>query len=323
MITMNDFLTTIFKNILNMPIVSPTYKDKYGISRNSFTYYIRYNKKLSKKLSNALIQIILDNIDDEYKENDIINYLSTFLTKTEKRKMKTIQDIITTGILKFTSTTNKNKNKIRVISYKDILRMNLGIRDFFADVMKLDSEEIENLTQEHAGELEQWVMMAIELPETWRGLFDENNKIIGYWNFKPLFENEFLRAKKGLLFDGELSVEMMPVLVPGIYNIYFIEICLSKKYKGTAIFRIVLNSIASAIEQLAQREIYIDEMCTLAYTTDGKRICKSLGLQYHTKHVDCGDIYYGSIKNLLEQPFCRNFYTLKRLYDRHFKTLNF
>ena len=111
---------------------------------------------------------------------------------------------------------------------------------------------------------------------------------------------------------------MIPVLVPGTYNIYFVEICLNHKYKGTLVFRVVLNSIAEVIENLARREIFVNEICTQAYTTDGERLCKSLGLKYHKKHVDSGNIYCGSVKDLLEQPFCRNFYTLKRLYSKQF-----
>jgi hypothetical protein len=317
MITMNSFLTNILKNILDVPIVSPEYKSKYGISRNSFTYYIRYNKKLSKKLSDALIQIILDNIkDDKYKKDDTINYLSAFLTEPEKKKAKTVEDIIKTGVLKFTATTNKNKNKIRVVSYKDVLAMQLDIKDIVSEAMQLNSETMEGLTLEHSGYLQQWVDIAHESPDTYRYLFDSNNNIVGVWSFFPVFREVFEKIKEGKFFDNELTLDMMPVLFPGIYDIYFVEICLDNKYRGTAVFRLLLKSIANILEKLATKKIFINEICTQAYTADGERLCKSLGLKYYKKHIDCGNIYCGTIKDLLKKPFCKDYYTLKNSYTK-------
>jgi len=317
MITMNDFLTTIFKNILDMPIVSPEYKPKYGISRNSFAYYTRCNKKLSKKLSDALIQIILDGIkNDKCKKHDIINYLSAFLTDSEKENAKTIEDIVKAGILRFTAITSKNKNKIRVVSYQDVLAMQLDIKDIVREAMQLNSETMEGLTLEHGGYLQQWVDIAHESPDTYRYLFDSNNNIVGVWSFFPVFKDIFEKIKEGKFFDNELTLDMMPILIPGVYNVYFVEICLDNKYRKTAIFRLLLKSIANTLEKLATKKIFINEICTQAYTSDGERLCKSLGLNYYKKHVDCGDIYYGTIKDLLKKPFCRDYYTLKNLYKK-------
>lgn len=318
MICVSDFLTTLFKNILEKPVASDRYVSKYNISRNNFIYYINTNHLMSPNVAHGLCNIVLDTIKEfPEKESDILNYFSSFLTVKEKDHL-TEYEIIRAAIAKFTNTsTGTKKNRIRAVSFQDVSKMNRDIKDFFVEVMRLDSEEIENLTQEHAGELDKWVALASELPETWRGFCDASNKIVGYWSFKPLFDKYFIRAKEGLLFDGELNLQMMPVLVSGTYNIYFVEICLNKQYKRTAFFRLVLNSICEAIENLAGKEIFIDEICTLAYSTDGKRLCKSLGLKYHKKHVESGDIYCGSIKDLLEKPFCRNFYALKRLYNQH------
>jgi len=316
MICVSDFLTTLFKKILEKPIAADRYVGKYKISRNNFVYYINTNHLMSQNVADGLYEIVLDTMKEfPEKESDIMNYFSSLLTVKEKDPLSK-HEIIRLCIEKFTATSTSNKkNRVRAVNLQDIFNMKWDIKDFFIEGMKFDSETMENLTPEHAGELDKWISLACELPETWRGFCDSSNKIVGYWSFKPLFDKYFIRAKEGLLFDGELNINMMPVLVPGTYNIYFVEICLNKQYKKTAIFRSLLNSIAEAFENLASKEIFIDEICTLAYTTDGERLCKSLGLKYHTKHIDSGDIYGGTIKDLLEKPFCRNFYTLKRLYS--------
>ena len=310
----SDFLNTLFKNILERPISPNVYVTKYNISRNNFVYYIKTNKPMSNPVADALYKIIIDTIREEpEKEASIKNYMNQFITD---EKNLTTEGIIKLGISKFTATnkTIKRKNKIRAVSFQDIQEMKIDVKDLIIEAMLLDSEIFDDIPVEHEGTLDQWFDLGNEYPDTWRYLFDENNKIIGYWSFKPLFDNDFIKAKEGLLFDNELNLNMMPMLVQGTYNIYFVEICLDNKHKGTATLRLLLNSIASAIEILASKEIFIDEICTQAYTADGERLCKSLGLKYHKKHVDCGDIYCGSIKDLLDKPFCRDFHNLKKLY---------
>lgn len=310
MICVSEFLTTLFKNILEKPIAANRYVFKYKISRNNFAYYIKSNHPMSQPVADALYRIVNDTIKEEpEKEATIINYLNQFTESEEKQ-------IIRAAIDKFTVSNHKQiKRKIRAVTYQETIALNLDIKNLVLEAMQLNNETMEGLTSEHGGQLEQWTPIAKECNETWRYLFDQNNKMIGLWAFYPVFDDIFKQIKDGLFFDNELTLNMMPMLVQGTYNIYFVEICLDERYKGTTIFRLLLKSIAEVIERLAEKEIYIDEICTQAYTTDGERLCKSLGLKYHKKHVDCGDIYCGSVKDLLEKPFCRNFYTLKRLYS--------
>jgi hypothetical protein len=315
MICVADFLNTLFRNILEKPVAANRYVYKYNISRNNFAYYINTNHPMSQNIADGLYKIAIDTIKEEpEKEATIIDYFSSFLTIKEKDPLSDCE-IIRAAIAKFTATSNKKrKNKLKIIGYQDIKKMGKDIQEFVSQAIELDNDTIEDLTDEHEGNMEQWVELASKLPETFRYLFD-NNEMIGIWGFKPLFDEDFQRAKNGKLFDGELNLSMMPMLITGTYNIYFVNICLKERYRGTKALKILLDSIADALVILAKRDIFINEICTQAYSLDGERLCKSLGLKYHTKHVDCGNIYCGTIKDLLEQPFCRNFYTLKNLYS--------
>lgn len=315
MISVSEFLTTLFKKILEKPVASDKYVTNYNISRNNFVYYINTNRPMSQPVAHGLYIIVLDKIKEfPEKESDIANYFSSLLTVKEKDHLFGYE-IIKAGIAKFTATSNsyKKKSQLKIVGYQDIKRMGKDIHEFVLQAIELDNDTIEDLTDEHEGSLEQWVKLANKLPETYRYLFD-NDEMIGMWGFKPLFDDDFKRAKDGKLFDSELNLSMMPMLITGTYNIYFVNICLKDRYRGTKALKILLDSIAEALVILAERNIFINEICTLAYSLDGERLCKSIGLKYHKKHVDCGDIYCGSIKDLLEKPFCRNFHNLKRLY---------
>jgi hypothetical protein len=315
MICVSEFLTTLFRHILEKPIAANRYVFKYNISRNNFAYYINTNRPMSSAVANGLYRIVLDTIKEHpEKEKNIIDYLSSFLAVKEKDLLSDCE-IIRAAIAKFTASTSKKKNRIRAVTYQETIALNLNIKELVREAMHLNNETMQGLTAEHGGQLEQWTPIARECFETWRYIFDQSNKMIGLWAFYPVFDDIFKQIKDGLFFDEELTIDMIPVLLPGAYNIYFVEICMTEKYKGTTIFRLLLKSIAQVLEHLAYKEIFINEICTQAYTTDGERLCKSLGLKYHKSHIDCGNIYCGTIKDLLKKPFCRNFYTLKRLYS--------
>jgi ADP-ribose pyrophosphatase YjhB (NUDIX family) len=113
LINKSDFLTIILKEILEKPIVCDDY-DKYNISRNSFSYYIKFNKPLSKKVAKALKMIVLETIyNDKEKEIEVKNFLMNFLTDNEKQELKNTNEVIKVGISKFSKS---QKNKIKLIN---------------------------------------------------------------------------------------------------------------------------------------------------------------------------------------------------------------
>ena len=116
MISTSDFLKIILKDILEKPIVCDDY-DKYNISRNGISYYIKHNKPLSKKVAKALKMIILETIhNNKEKEIDVKNFMMDFLTDREKQKFKNISEIVKIGISKFSKYENRKiliNNKIQ------------------------------------------------------------------------------------------------------------------------------------------------------------------------------------------------------------------
>lgn len=138
------------------------------------------------------------------------------------------------------------------------------------------------------------------------------------WSFKPFYNEYFQKAKNGELFDIEITPDMMPTLIPGIYNVYFSNICLKEQYRKTIVFKTLLFSIIEVIEKWAKEGIYINEVCAQAYTTSSKNLCRSIGLDFIKSHIDHGDIYCGHIYDLVEENFCNDFTELRNLY-RNFK----
>ena len=104
------------------------------------------------------------------------------------------------------------------------------------------------------------------------------------------------------------------------YNIHFGAICLIDEYKNISVFKTLLFSIVKYIEKLAINEIFINEICTQAYSKEGRALAKSLGLKYCVDHKDGhGEVYCGTVIKLLDNLILKDFDILKSLYKSKFK----
>ena len=175
------------------------------------------------------------------------------------------------------------------------------------------------MTDEHKGGIEQWIQIVKEHPDNSRILLNDKDEMVGFWDFVTLFEDEYKKAKAGQLNDCELTVEIMPPMIPGTYNIYFASICLKENYKKTLALQKLLISMLNVFEELALNGVFIDEICTWAYTDSGIALSKALGLKYHVEHKEHGKIFYTTMIDLLKQPLSKKFKTLKVMYNQYFK----
>jgi len=286
---------------------------------------------LSKKILNDNIAFTLEHIENllkiEFKSNtsykhDFIDscfsslriivkwFLSDYLKSTYKIETLPFQS---KKALK--SQTNYNLPKFRIVDINDLIDLGWTLEDIVEEGMKIDFETIDDITIEHNGDFEQWLSVARENSETIRYLLNNQNELVGYWHFTPLSNNTFQKAKRGELLDSEITIEKIPFLIPGTYNIYFIAICLKAIYRRRNMtFGNLLFSIIETIEEMAKNNIFVNEICALAYSNSGIQLCNSIGLKYLKDHLEHGQIYCGSIYDLLEKPFCKEYPDLKRIY---------
>lgn len=316
----DKFINDIVVNILDESICTEK-NYSLGGSKNTFRQSIKRNNGIGKKIITMLTNLIIKHPE---KRNEIFKYLEQYLSEDEKKYMyknpSDIKSIINFSVKKI---NNRDRNledsqKYKIVDISTLQKMGWTIKDYVEAATILSYETIDGLTEEHNGEIEKQIPIITEQPENRRILLDENNKMIGMWSFKPFYDDVFQKAKNGELFDIEITPAMMPTLIPGIYNIYFSNICLKDKYRKTMVFKILLFSIIELIEKWANEGIYINEICAQAYSDSGRNLCRSIGLKFIKNHIDHGDIYCGFVYDLIERPFCEDFADVKRLY-RKFK----
>lgn len=157
----------------------------------------------------------------------------------------------------------------------------------------------------------------MEHPDTWRLLIDSSEKIVGYWHFVPLFDEEYELAKNGKLLDGEITNDRLAYLaVPGTYNMYFVSITILPEFRGVANFRLLLNSFLKQLSELAKDGIYFNEICTNAFTRAGESLCRTLGMSYQGTHSEKGRLYVLRMRPLPELRIFEDHPDLLRFYSQ-------
>lgn len=210
---------------------------------------------------------------------------------------------------------NVSDSEIKIGGVNEILNWGWdGIR-LLDEFIKLDYETLENLIPSHEGQSSQWAPIFMNHPDTWRMLYSESNRIIGYWHFAPLFEDSYELAKQGILLDSEITADRVQFFeFEGWYKIYFVQICMLPKYRTTRNVRQLFQAIFTVLESLTKDGIFIKEICANAYTDIGRALCKSFSMQYLCEHKEYGSIYYSSIFDLLNSPIAGAFTHLKETY---------
>lgn len=318
-----EFVKHIVENILNKRISSAN-NFGYGGSYNTLRQCIDRNLGIGPKVIITLSNMIkISTQNNPSKKKEIIEFLKIFLSPNELEYIKKNPEDIKSVVKFAAAKVSKNKKKItdkdleefRIMDVDQLLNENWTIEKMVSDAINLDFETIEDITPEHNGDLKQWSEIARENSDTLRYLINKDNKMIGYWHCTPLIDDFYKKAKNGKLLDSEITLDTIPIMFPGTYNIYFIGICLQEKYRRkSATFGKLIFSVVYALKTLAEKNIFINEICALAYTTNGVRLCESIGLKYLQDHIEHGKIYCGHINDLLNKPFCKDFTELKELY---------
>jgi hypothetical protein len=207
-----------------------------------------------------------------------------------------------------------------IADQRDVKKWGWNSKKLLDELIKLDYETMSGLTRDMEGSIDQWADVFADSPETWRLLVNGSESIIGYWHFVPLFEENFQKALSGKLLDSEIKADQIKALdFPGDYDIYFVSIALRQGYRNHDDRILLFGSFFEVIHSLAKDGIFIKNIVTNAYTTDGHRTCIRFGMKIITHHMEHGDVFmrtmypFGENDNFLERDT-----EIRELYTRHY-----
>jgi hypothetical protein len=215
-----------------------------------------------------------------------------------------------------------NESKHRIADDRDVKMWGWDSKKLLDELIKLDYETMEGLTRDMEGSTDQWADVFSESPDTWRLLVNGSESIIGYWHFVPLFPDDFQKAKLGELKDSEIVAErIMPLDIPGDYDIYVVSIALRRGYRNHEDRSLLFGSFFEEVYSLAKDGIFIRNIITNAFTPDGFRTCTRFGMKAIAKHAQYGDIFYRTLYPFHEQDkFLERDMEIRELYAMHYKS---
>jgi len=123
------------------------------------------------------------------------------------------------------------------------------------------------------------------------------NRLIGYTNIMPIEEEAWELALKGRLHDGAIEPEMIRRYeIPDQYRVYICSLAILPEFR---VYQTAFGSLYDAIFDkffnLTNSDIFISEIAANAWTEDGRRLCKSFGMELLCKHEKHGEVYHSTI----------------------------
>jgi len=107
----------------------------------------------------------------------------------------------------------------------------------------------------------------------------ETGRIVAYTMLIPVTDSTYLRIRKGILMDTELTPEMvMKYDAPGIYHLYFTGVVVHPDHRSARMLLTMFNAMIEDFIELSKRGIFIDRMVADVVTLDGRKFCKFFGL---------------------------------------------
>jgi hypothetical protein len=179
-----------------------------------------------------------------------------------------------------------------VADLRDLLALGWTVRKIINELLELEYAMSPELTLDFSGTSDQWIPILDAHPETWRVLLNEERRIIANWHFVALGSKDFKRARNGRLLEREISADKVRHIdIPDFYNIYFVAAFIEPQARQLHTLQLFRTSILDHFLYLAKGGVFIDMLCTNAYSPSGEAFCNSFGLPPGKRHSHGGVMY--------------------------------
>ncbi|WP_315834797.1 toll/interleukin-1 receptor domain-containing protein [Bradyrhizobium prioriisuperbiae] len=192
-------------------------------------------------------------------------------------------------------------------------------------LVRLDNKLLGFSDPRDEGTVEQWEEIFWNHSEHWRLLVDNDDNIVGYWEMHLLFDEFYREVKVGRIAEDELSMEMMPDFhFGGDYPAYLSMIGIEPGHKNDGI-GLLIESFFFVLLAGAFKRLFVSEITARAWTKDGKRLCRQLGMKEVQRAEDAVvDVEHrsGSMRDILTCAVDRGWTSswLLELYESHWTT---
>jgi TIR domain len=195
---------------------------------------------------------------------------------------------------------------LAVAGMEEVARWDWSGTDLLRALVRLDQELYGGETAPADELVALWTPMFTGHPETWRVLVDAPGSVVGYWHFVSLFDEDFARVRSGELVYAEITPDRLRMLeLPGRYDLYFSGLGIQARYRTPQAFKLLFESLLEVVSSMARHSIFFESIWANGYTAEGVSLCRSLGLRQAAAHRVRGQIFQGTLTDLLDRPVFR------------------
>jgi hypothetical protein len=210
-----------------------------------------------------------------------------------------------------------SKEDLEVVELRDLLCRGLSYEQIIMRLIEMDYDNLEGITETDVGRCETWLPIVRNNPDGMRFVCNKDGVIIGYWHFLPLDDEAYDAMKSGVFDDGDIRLSHLNVIgPPGDYNLYFTIICIVPEYRGVRVMRMLLDAFSDTLLDLAQRGIFFPEICAVAFSEEGRVLCKTLHMTRISTHAERDPVFMLDIKALPASLMYRS--ELLESYQAHY-----
>lgn len=175
----------------------------------------------------------------------------------------------------------KNRSDFRIEGEEYLDRNHYSYADLLKRLIGLDHATLPGVNPMNEGTVEQWVPIFKADPEAWRLLVFRKKIIAGYFSAFSLTDEAYAEIQAGSLADSELSADMIkPLDEPGLHKLYVCTLIGLHDFDagGDRVADRIFRALVRHLLRLGKQGTLIEEICATAFSEDGERICRKVGL---------------------------------------------
>jgi transcriptional regulator with XRE-family HTH domain len=199
------------------------------------------------------------------------------------------------------------------------------LEELLKELIVNDVSAYPHITPVDEGDARQWAPIFSAMSYSWRVLVSDD-KVIGDWHFVCLNDDVFERAKLGILRDSQITVTDLDIPIVGgerSYKMYIANFGVERRYRHPEAFNALCGSFVDEIVRLAEQDVFFSEVCATAWTVEGQRLCRLIGMEQIAKlrgvaGMPAADVFFSAWSGLLRAGFVQRNEKLTALYRSHF-----
>lgn len=191
---------------------------------------------------------------------------------------------------------NERKSEFRIADSVWIEERGYTYERLLQELVGIDYASITGLVETTEGTAVQWARIFEKSPSTWRLIVNSEKMVVAYWAFFFPDDDTIGAIESGTFLEGSLTeTNVIGSTAPMTRPILVSMIATHPVFEGNGkLLNLLYTSITDAVDELAQEDVYITRIYSIAYSQKGENVSRALGLSPQGTDRSGYPLYVGS-----------------------------